>query len=185
MDRRQKKSREAIFRAFSELLAENNVQHITVGQIIARADVGRATFYAHFETKEYLLKALSQELFCHLFDAIDHRYDHRHIFSCDNPAPAFEHLFFHLKNNDNQLLRLLSGENADSFLPYFISGLLTLIENQKLNFQKPSDLPDDFWHGHISAAFVQTLRWWVEHGTVQSPEEITRWFLLSVNCSIV
>ena len=51
MDRRQRKTRDAIFKAFIELLSEKNVNQITVGEIIARADIGRATFYAHFETK--------------------------------------------------------------------------------------------------------------------------------------
>ena len=56
MDRRQRKTREAIFSAFTELLSQKDYTQITVGEIIALADVGRATFYAHFETKDYLLK---------------------------------------------------------------------------------------------------------------------------------
>jgi AcrR family transcriptional regulator len=55
MDRRQRKSRESIFSAFTDLLSEKDFTQITVGEIIERADVGRATFYAHFETKDYLL----------------------------------------------------------------------------------------------------------------------------------
>ena len=61
MDRRQKKTREAIFNAFCELLSKKRYEQITVGEIIERADVGRATFYAHFETKDFLLKELCAE----------------------------------------------------------------------------------------------------------------------------
>ena len=69
MDRRQRKTREAIFSAFTELLSKKDFNQITVGEIIERADIGRATFYSHFETKDFLLKEFCEELFCHIFDA--------------------------------------------------------------------------------------------------------------------
>ncbi|MBR5270501.1 MAG: TetR/AcrR family transcriptional regulator, partial [Anaerotignum sp.] len=65
MDRRKRKTREAIFTAFTKLLSKKDFGQITVGEIIEKADVGRATFYAHFETKDHLLKEFCEDLFCH------------------------------------------------------------------------------------------------------------------------
>ena len=180
MDRRQRKSREAIFRAFTELLAQKDVSRITVGEIIARADVGRATFYAHFETKEFLLMALCQELFGHIFDQDG---GHKYIFNCDAPESVFLHLFRHLQNNDNQILQLLTCPNNDVFLQYFKNGLHKLAQSQLSLFApgKADMLPQDFWVNHIAATFVETLRWWVEQHLTQSPETITQYFLLALH----
>ena len=119
MDRRQRKTREAIFKAFTELLSKKDFNKITVEEIISIADIGRATFYSHFETKEFLLKEFCKELFCHLFDIEnDKGHEHKHIFTCDGSDSVFLHLFQHLQKNDNNILTLLSSQNNELFLRY-------------------------------------------------------------------
>ncbi len=54
-DRRVRRTRENLFSALSELMQEKRYNKITIQDIIDRADVGRSTFYAHFETKDDLL----------------------------------------------------------------------------------------------------------------------------------
>lgn len=56
-DRRVRRTRRRLKEALSELLIERDYDAITVREIANRADVGRSTFYAHFESKEDLLFA--------------------------------------------------------------------------------------------------------------------------------
>lgn len=183
MDRRQRKTREAIFSAFIALLSEQDLSQITVGQIIEKADIGRATFYAHFETKDLLLKALCEDLFCHIFDAAENdEQKHRHLFQCDAPDSVFLHLFQHLSRNDNQILQLLSCPSNDLFLQYFKEQLQNMVIRQLPVFahRKNSSLPEDFWIYHIASTFVETLRWWIDTGMQETPETITEYFYLAV-----
>lgn len=179
MDRRQRKTREAIFGAFTGLLAEKDFAHITVGEIIERADVGRATFYAHFETKDFLLKELCEELFCHVFDAAaEGREEHRHIFACEAPPSAVLHLLRHLQRNDNGILDLLACENNELFLRYFKESLTELIQKQPTLFggKKDEALPEDFWNHHVAATFVETVRWWLANGMKERAEIVADYF---------
>ena len=179
MDRRQKKTREAIFNAFCELLSKKHYDQITVGEIIESADIGRATFYAHFETKDFLLKALCEELFCHIFDASEAGGEkHRHIFDCDAPASVSLHLFEHLQKNDNNILELLACENNELFLRYFKDNLKKLMERKPQIFgvKKADSLPDAYWINHIAVTFVETVKWWVENGMQEDSQTLCGYF---------
>jgi hypothetical protein len=90
---------------------------------------------------------------------------------------VFEHLFSHLLRNDNQLLKLLSGENREVFMPYFTAQLHTLVQKQSQQFPKPDGVPEDFWISHIASSFIQALLWWQSHGRTQTPAQITEYFM--------
>lgn len=182
MDRRQRKTRNAIFEAFISLLSEQSYGNITVGQIVERADIGRATFYAHFETKEFLLKALCEELFDHVFHPKLPGEAAGGLFTCDAPDSVFLHLFQHFKRNDNHILRLLRGRNSELFEGYFREELGRHIRDQLHLFahRKAPQLPGEFWEDHIANTLVGTLRWWIANDLRQSPEVITEYFFYAV-----
>jgi AcrR family transcriptional regulator len=54
-ERRTARTRDALHDAMSALLSERPFEEITVAQLLRRAQVGRATFYAHFQDKHDLL----------------------------------------------------------------------------------------------------------------------------------
>ncbi|MBQ3075990.1 MAG: TetR/AcrR family transcriptional regulator [Clostridia bacterium] len=180
MDRRQKKTREAIFKAFTELLAQKNYNQISVQEIIDVADIGRTTFYAHFETKDYLLKDLCEDLFGHIIDtAMGLPHGHYHCSCCNLNDSVFLHLLRHLQENHSNILELLSSQNNEIFLRYFKSNLKKLILTQYADkgLLKKSKLPEDYLVNHISSSFVETVEWWLSRKMKESPEEITEYFL--------
>lgn len=180
MDRRQKKTREAIFKAFTELLAGKNYNQISVQEIIDAADIGRTTFYAHFETKDYLLKDLCEELFGHIIDtAMGLPHGHYH-YSCGSKTDSvFLHLLRHLQENDRNILELLASQNNEIFLRYFKDNLKKLIITQYADtgLLKGSKLPEAYLVNHISSSFVETVHWWLSREMKESPEQMTEYFL--------
>ncbi len=180
MDRRQKRTRELIYNAFITLLSKKSYEKITVGEIIEKANVGRATFYSHFETKEFLLKGLCEELFAHIFETEEKGSStHNHVFDCDEKTSVFLHLFSHFENNDNNLCKLFTCQSAEIFLKYFSEYLVELIrKNQGEIFdKKPKNVPEEFWVYHVSSTFILTVNWWIKNKMKQSKEEITEYFL--------
>lgn len=180
MDRRQKKTREAIFQAFTELLAEKHYNQIAVQDIIDRADIGRTTFYAHFETKDYLLKDLCEELFGHIIDtAMGLPHTHYHYSFCSDTDSVFLHLLRHLQENDRNILELLASQNNEIFLRYFKSNLKELILRQYADkgLLAVSALPEDYLVNHISSSFVETVEWWLSQGMKETPDKMNEYFL--------
>ena len=179
MDRRQQKTRAAIFAAFSALLAEKSYSKITVQEIIDTANVGRTTFYAHFETKDDLLKALCEELFGHIISsALDCTHTHGLYSDKNAPESVFCHLLQHLREDENNILELLSCESSELFLRYFKDSLNELIQSQFVgqNRKSNTDIPQDFLVNHISGSFAEMVLWWIKGHMKQTPEELDRYF---------
>ena len=179
MDRRQQKTRKAIFQAFTVLLEKKRFDNITVQEIIDEANIGLSTFYAHIETKDFLLKELCEELFGHIIaSAVD--CTHTHGLYSDGLAPesVFCHLLQHLQENDNNIIGLLSCESSDIFLRYFKDSLSDLIKQQFVE-QRPrhnTTVPQDFLINHISSSFVEMVLWWTKGQMEQTPAELDRYF---------
>jgi AcrR family transcriptional regulator len=57
IDRRIERTRQALLRAFIDLLLNEDIEKVTIAAIVARANVGRSTFYTHFRGRDDILKA--------------------------------------------------------------------------------------------------------------------------------
>ncbi len=107
MDARKAKSRAAIVAAFSELLCEEDYGKITVGDIIARAHVGRTTFYGLFKSKDDLLAELVRDICTHALDD-----DGTPL---DDPLVQVEHILNNLWNRRQCVRALVAGAGSRVF----------------------------------------------------------------------
>ncbi|MDP3748306.1 MAG: helix-turn-helix domain-containing protein [Phenylobacterium sp.] len=69
------RTRAALFDAFVELVLERRYDRLKVGDIIARAGVGRSTFYEHYQGKDELLTEGLSGPFGVLADLVAERHD--------------------------------------------------------------------------------------------------------------
>ena len=97
-DRRSERTRRSLLTAFDDLLLERGYDRVTVLDIVARADVGRSTFYEQFENKEDILRESLTPLLATLASV------HKHA-----DETAVERLIGHIWEQRRLARALLSG----------------------------------------------------------------------------
>ena len=175
MDRRQQKTQDAIFSAFSRLLEKKKYSHITVQDIIDEANIGRSTFYAHFETKDELLNSMCTTIFGHIFSD-DLMREATHDFSGNGDLQArLTHLLYHLKEKQRDISSILSGDSSNIFMRYFKTYLTEMFGKQTTVIT--TAVPKDYVLNHYVCGFAETVKWWVDKGMTYAPEEIIEFYM--------
>ena len=178
MDRRQRRTRSLIFTAFSALLERKSYSSMTVQDIIDEADIGRSTFYAHFETKDELLKALCTDIFDHDFSE-EIMSEEKHDFSQHSTfKDRLTHILYHLQEKQQSIKGLFSGECGEVFMRYLKEYLYQVFERQLTDRES---IPWIYRLNHAVSSFAETVRWWLKEHSEYSPEEISRFYLESVD----
>ena len=167
-DRRITKTRKAIYAAFLQLLNQKNFETITVQEIIDLADVGRSTFYSHYESKELLLDELCRYLFHHLFEREENI----------NIEAYLTHIFLHFKKNQDHVTSLLFSKND-----YFLRQLQKELEHhvypmvaEDLRVSYPN-IPSSFLKHFVVTNFIETLTWWLKKGKSYKEDQVVRFYL--------
>ncbi len=176
VDRRQTKTRKAVFKAFVELLEEKGYPSITIQDIIDRADIGRSTFYSHFETKDDLLNVLCENIFDHAFSR-NHEKESTHDFSGRKDLKGeLTHILYHLSDSQGYLKGILASESGDVFMRYFKDHLREVFGKEAR--PSPDDVPPEYALEHNVCWFAETVRWWMDADRVEkySPEEVVEFF---------
>lgn len=162
-DRRTLRTRSALNQALSELVAEKGYAAVTVEEITSRANVGRTTFYLHYEDKEdLLLQGLEQELIS-LGNEISR---HQLVFWFrERNAYLIRSIFDTVKNNQ-EVFQIAAREESskmyDRFRKMFIRVVTKVIEEnewaQKVVQNMP--VPVDYVVEYFSGAIWASIMWW-------------------------
>lgn len=179
MDRRQQKTRKAIFDALSSLLETRRFESITVQEIIDAANIGRSTFYAHFETKDDLLKAMCTDIFHHIFtSALPQELENDFSKGSQNLELKLGHILYHLRESKRNLKGILGGDSGDLFIHFLKQYLYDLFERYIEEFDPV--VPKDFLLQHLAASFAEAVKWWMTEDTKHSPEEVAHFFMVMI-----
>ena len=167
-DRRITKTRKSIYAACLQLLNQKNFETITVQEIIDLADVGRSTFYSHYESKELLLDELCRYLFHHLFERVGNLTIEEYL----------THIFLHFKKNQDHVTSLLFSKND-----YFLRQLQKELEHhvypmvaEDLQVSYPN-IPSSFLKHFVVTNFIETLTWWLKNGKSYKEDQVVRFYL--------
>ena len=182
LDRRQRKTRKAIYDAFEALMRDAHYGTVTVAQIIERADVGRSTFYAHFETKDDLLDQMCRDMFDHIFEGVNEYCVTHPTLVTESIEGKLAHLLYHLRDTHSGVCGKLIREGEPHFTTYFESQLDVLFG--KVGQGSLGD--DRAGRDAVPAEFVRVLRvssfshavsWWFENGAAEPPEQVAAWYV--------
>ena len=175
MDRRIAKTRKAIMQAFYRLLDKKKYNDITVQDIIDEADIGRSTFYAHFETKDELLHTMCGELFEHVFSS-----EFKGVSPHDIPEGAdhlsfrIHHICSHLYDNRNEIVRIMRFDSSEIYKRYLKGYLEELFKERAAEIS--GSIPESFIMKQLTDTFISALEWWAAEGMETAPAKVAGYY---------
>ena len=167
------RTRDQLGHALITLIVEKPINDVTVQDVLDRAHVGRSTFYLHYRDKDDLLMSQLEMFLEMMSTSLSVRKD-----KSSRVVPVAE-MFAHI-GNQNKLYRVLSdsGHLKDFFElaeGYFARG----IERRLTESGKLTRIPQRELAARASAfsgSLLSLLRWWLDRGEKESPEEMDKMF---------
>jgi len=201
LDRRVQKTRKLLQDALIELVAEKSYETVSIREILERANVGRSTFYAHFQDKDQLLHSILDRL-DELFEQHEKLFldATKNVANADNMdltlglSPTLS-LFQFVGQNQRFFKSMLGNRGYGIFAkPVYdyvfahVHGIFTKPIHDDVfahlhgpfkmlrSRERYSSLESEIAAHYFVSAFMGILVWWVEKDRPCSAEEIDRLF---------
>ena len=180
MNRKINATTAKIYDAFAKVLLEKDYKDVRIQDVLDESNVARSTFYAHYKTKEDLLKSICTTIFGHVFShSLEEEKSHDFSKSSMLDYKHFiTHIFYHLHDESVLLHAILLSQSKDVFLSYLRSELnefaTACVEN---NFVAPKDLPKTLKINSVIENFVLLVEYWDQTSFADTPERLTEYFI--------
>lgn len=179
-DRRVRRTRRLLRGALLELAVEKGYDKVTVQDVLDRADVGRATFYAHFRDKDDLLvsgaEELRESLRLRMAEFAAGQPEDAGADRLDVARVLFEHAARH-----RQLYRALMGKRGSGVILKYAHQDLTALFREHLddvtvrrNIQPA--VPVEVTVHFVVSALLAVLTWWLDNEVPYSAEDMSAMF---------
>lgn len=173
-DRRAMRSKRLIIEAWRELVLEKDYKKISVQDIVERADIGRATFYAHFENKEHLSRFMFSQLLTQIENEIQAILDENEAQdnNYQNLVPSMA--LFRIAEEKHRWFKM-NGTNPTTGLSMLIKPLSIRLENQLDAMDLPplkDDIPTHLTATYLVSALIAILTDWVMDDMPEPPEKM-------------
>ena len=173
-DRRIQRTRKLLQEALLALILEKGYEEVTVQDVLERANVGRSTFYAHFQDKE--------DLFLSEFETMRLMFeDHLLSQPAQDTSPWSLSLVMFRHAQDNlQLYKALAGKQGGSLaithLQKYLSGLLRAHLKQQFAHRSAAQIPPEILAHFLVSAFMSLLTWWLDNNLPYPAERMNEMF---------
>ncbi|MBT9492200.1 MAG: helix-turn-helix transcriptional regulator [Paucibacter sp.] len=171
-DSRTRRSRDRLLGALFELMCERGYERLTVQNLLDRAGIGRATFYAHFDSKDELLACSVANLRAWLLDERAARPGQRLGFT----EAFFGHVAAH-----RQLYQMTVVRESELSVEHKIRAMLMeLVRADLAPGRSRHGQPDaalELSTQYVVGALWSTLAWWMATPTAWTAAEIHALFL--------
>ena|SRR5689334_3859293 len=171
MDRRERRTRDALGDALIDLMHQRPFKSIKVQDVLDRAGVSRATFYSHYRDKDDLFFSDVEEFWEMMSNMLD-----RHGENSNRVAPVRE-LFSHVGKASGFREALVASGKVHDVMEQGQGQFARAIEQRLMKLTGSQKNGQYTAQAHAFAgALLSMLNWWIDRGMPVSAAEMDDFF---------
>jgi AcrR family transcriptional regulator len=160
MDRRVRRTRELLWRSLVDLTLERGYDKVSVQDILDRADIGRSTFYSHYQNKDDLLTSRFEDLRADIVAAAQ-----------ETPGDVLGPLraVFRYTGDNRDLFRATAGKHEPAML-VVRRGLTAVVADHLRSHIKTDDFEATI--AFVTSGLTGMQGWWLASGSTLTADEV-------------